>query len=142
MTESKSVALPLGYTPSDAEGEATQFFGLRSQPLCGNVPTGRREPGLVNGDALRADVARRPVRFRKFAHHHAVTGTGVNEFAVAEIDADVRDAAIGVEKDEVSGFRAAHRRPTCVVLRIGGARQRDPEHAEDVLHETRAIEPG
>ena len=40
MTESKSVALPLGYTPSDAEGEATQFFGLRSQPLCGQRSDG------------------------------------------------------------------------------------------------------
>ncbi len=40
MTESKSVALPLGYTPSHAQGEARQFFGLRQQPLFGRLSEG------------------------------------------------------------------------------------------------------
>jgi len=75
-------------------------------------------------------------------HHHSVAGARVDELTLAEIDADVRDAAIRIEKDQVSRMGTAHRGPAGVVLRVGCARQADAQHREDVLDEARAIESG
>ena len=66
--------------------------------------------------------------------------SGSNELAFPEVVPDVRNAAVGIEKDQVARPGAAEGRSPDVVLGVSRPRQRDAHQAEDVLHETRAVE--
>src|SRR5580692_4590569 len=144
MAESKSAALPLGDTPSlrfsfpDGTANGNPDYRLRDRAT---FESEGRSAALATGDQpLGPHVARRPVGVRKVAHHHSVAGARVDELALSEIDADVRDAAIRIEEDQVSRMGTAYRGPTGVILRVGRARKADAQHCEDVLDEARAIE--
>src|ERR1700729_1553819 len=146
MAESKSAALPLGYTPSLAQVSSSPSFphgtakGKRLMTLALRVLNAARR--LAGGyETLGSDVPGCPVRLGEVADHHAVARAGVNELSVPEIDSHVRHAAVGIEKDQIAGTRAADGGAPDVELRVGGARQAQAEHGEDVLDEAGAIEP-
>src|SRR6185312_16716447 len=78
----------------------------------------------------------------ELADHYSVARARVNELIAAQVDPDVRSAGcVRLKEHEIPGLEvAAAHTGAAEKLRVGGARQVDPEHREDVLHVARAIE--
>ena len=98
-------------------------------------------PSRRRRSASRRDNAP-PSKVAQPADHDAVARRRVDELPAAEVDSDVRRSGlVRLEEHEVAGDDLPLGRVPGVVLRVGGARQVDAEHREDVLHVARAVEP-
>ena len=92
-------------------------------------------------NSARADIVRAVVSTAQRTNRYALTGTGVNEVAVTDVNADMRRAvSVGAEEDQIAGNKLSRGNwRTDFVLNIGSARQGNARFGEDVLHVTRTI---